>query len=753
MASKTIPDLPELATPDLDNTYFPVDNGTQTFKVKLGALYKNPVLYSPTFTVDLNGVPAASTNHLCYAEIIHLQNELGDDVYLMDIILDFNIASSTRTSATVHIDGVEFPFRQAALAAKTTGSTVEPYTAMAEEGDDSITVFHPSTTLVLGYSFSGRFVLTAKPAWADAALFRLGDGFRAAGDILRADLDPATPGWVLINDGAGLVSEEQYLATVRGGLGLNAASSNGYVLFTSGNASFVTSIPGTSLSGGIAASKIGNGDVDNPKLSFLNSITSNVQTQLDARLSKAGGTMAGDLILNADPTLALGAATRQYVDAVAAGNKWKDAVRVATTANITLSGAQTIDGVSVVATDRVLVKNQSTPANNGIYVASAGAWTRATDADAFVELNAASVMVLLGTVNANKGFQQTSVLTSLSDAQTWSQSFGAGTYVADESTITLSGQTFSLKNNGVDLAGAKVTGVLAIAKGGTGQTTATAAFAALAPSQAGNAGKAIVTDGTNYSLQNVAGGLLTDQVVTLPTTMVGNTSYQIALTATTASTLPIPTGSMVVETVDVSGNCSDTVQIQVSPNTGYTIRWKAGNITAGNAIGIRRPYGKLKFSIESGSTVWDVEYSTSSVIAPASNLPGSVSYEGSGSFSCFLKLPAGGDLAVGTARWSRVGPMVSLTLPNIEAATTATSLTISDSSLTGINTLPAAIKPTQTQQPIVITREGTVFQSALTQITSAGVFNIYKDGAGNGWSAASSVKGIGTILTIHYSVN
>ena len=98
-------------------------------------------------------------------------------------------------------------------------------------------------------------------------------------------------------------------------------------------------------------------------------------------LALAGGTLTGALTLAADPTTALQAVTKQYVDNAITGLDFKQSVRVTTTANITLSGTQTIDGVALIAGDRVLVKDQTTSNQNGIYVVAAGSWSRASDSD------------------------------------------------------------------------------------------------------------------------------------------------------------------------------------------------------------------------------------------------------------------------------------------------------------------------------------------------------------------------------------
>lgn len=101
-------------------------------------------------------------------------------------------------------------------------------------------------------------------------------------------------------------------------------------------------------------------------------------------------------------------ATRGYVDSVAAGLDPKDSCKVATTANITLSGTQTIDGVSVSAGDRVLVKSQSSSSANGIYICDAGSWSRSTDMAAGSAAAGASMFIEQGTVNGEMGFVCTS---------------------------------------------------------------------------------------------------------------------------------------------------------------------------------------------------------------------------------------------------------------------------------------------------------------------------------------------------------
>lgn len=118
----------------------------------------------------------------------------------------------------------------------------------------------------------------------------------------------------------------------------------------------------------------------------------------------AGLTISGNITINGTPTNSNHAVTKSYVDALVQGLKVKSPVRVATTGNITLSGLQTIDGVTLSAGDRVLVWQQTNAAQNGIYVVSSGAWTRASDLDEGSEFPGASVLVMEGNTYADTVF-------------------------------------------------------------------------------------------------------------------------------------------------------------------------------------------------------------------------------------------------------------------------------------------------------------------------------------------------------------
>lgn len=152
----------------------------------------------------------------------------------------------------------------------------------------------------------------------------------------------------------------------------------------------------------------------------------------------------------ATPTSDADAANKGYVDSVAQGLDVKASVVVATTSNISLSGEFAIDGVDVIAGDRVLVKSQTTNSENGIYVVAVGPWTRSTDADIWNELISAFVFVEKGTTLSDTGWVCTINAggTLGTTAILWAQFSGAGTYTAGTGLTLLGGQ-FSLTNTSV----------------------------------------------------------------------------------------------------------------------------------------------------------------------------------------------------------------------------------------------------------------------------------------------------------------
>ena len=148
--------------------------------------------------------------------------------------------------------------------------------------------------------------------------------------------------------------------------------------------------------------------------------------------------------------------SKEYVDAVKVGLDFKDSVRVASTANVTVSGpGAAIDGVTLSSNDRVLLKDQSTASENGIYVfnGAASALTRATDADSSAEVTSGLfVFVEQGTANADNGFVLTTdgSITVGSTSLTFTQFSGAGQIVAGDA-ITKTGNQLDVNDDNITL--------------------------------------------------------------------------------------------------------------------------------------------------------------------------------------------------------------------------------------------------------------------------------------------------------------
>jgi len=324
--------------------------------------------------------------------------------------------------------------------------------------------------------------------------------------------------------------------------------------------------------------------VTDTEIGYLDGVTSAIQTQIDAKLASttagttyapiASPTFTGTVTLAQAPISDLHAATKLYVDNVVSGLNFHQPVRVATTANITLSGAQTIDGVSVIAGDRVLVKDQTTQTENGLYVAASGAWSRAADADNTPdgELKGGDFcLVIEGTINAGYGYicSNTSAITIGTTNVTYvafnaAKAIAAGTGLTETSPGTLAidtattvdkttAQTLTNKTiNGADNTltvrlASDVSGTLPITNGGTGATTASTAAAALLPAQASNSGKYLTTDGAGALSWGTVSGYLAP---TLGSTSIASGSTVSNVAGLTINSTTIPSSKTLVVTTD-----------------------------------------------------------------------------------------------------------------------------------------------------------------------------------------------------------
>jgi hypothetical protein len=265
------------------------------------------------------------------------------------------------------------------------------------------------------------------------------------------------------------------------------------------------------------------------------------------------------------------AVNKGQLDAAVAGAlstvaDWKQSVRVATTANITLSGAQTIDGVSVIAGDRVLVKNQSTGSQNGIYVAASGAWTRATDADASAEVTTGlTVVVEEGTVAGGHPY----ILTTANPI-----TLGTTALVFTQIS-TVPPDAVSLEISGGSIRRAALTGDITAAAGSN--TTAIAAGVIVDTDINASAAIAIT------KLENLAANSLLGRAANTIGAMAAITA------ASNGQVLRMASGALGFGAIDLSSASSiqgvlPLINLTGGSAIGQVLRYAAGNVPAWGAL-------------------------------------------------------------------------------------------------------------------------------------------------------------------------
>jgi len=381
----------------------------------------------------------------------------------------------------------------------------------------------------------------------------------------------------------------------------------------------------------------------NPQQSGLVITNSTIDSSVIGGITPSLGTFTNIFAttgqVTTSPTSNTDIANKFYVDSIAQGLNPKQAVKCGTTASITLSGLQTIDGYTTLAGDRVLVKNQATSSQNGIYVASASAWTRATDMDVWSEVPGAYTVVLNGSTYANTGWVSNSADTGTINVTpiTFVQFSGTGTYFAGTG-LTLASNTFSITNTGVTAASVgsasktltatvNAQGQLTaladtnIAIGATQITSGTIDTARISGSYTGITGVGTLTVGTwNASTITVSNG--GTGATTLSGYIKGNGTAPLSGQATIPNTDITGLGTMSTQNANnvaiTGGSISGLSSFILTGQTGYVYANGSSAVTSSTTIPTSALSGSFVSTFSAGTTG----------LTPSSNTSGAITLSG-----------------------------------------------------------------------------------------------------------------------------
>jgi hypothetical protein len=524
-------------------------------------------------------------------------------------------ALAAKTSTGIMIQTGNDTYGTATITGPASGITVTNGDGVA--GNPTLALANDLAALE-GLTGTGFAVRSATDTWVQRSLVAPAAGFT----ITDADGVAGNPTFALANDLAALEGLTTIGYMVRTGDGTATTRSLAVVsgdLVITGAADGVS----TDTTFGLATvSQAATGNFVKVTLDTKGRVTGNtavvasdITTLVDGTyVNVSGDTMTGNLSFGSsftatnlvDPTNPQDAATKNYVDNATTGLTWKTAVLNATTANVALTGEQTIDGV-LTSASRILVKNQTDPTQNGIYVTAAGAWARATDANTGVELDSAAVFVQQGTVNADSGWVQTTSPVTIGTSNiVFSQFSGAGAYTGGTG-IDITGNVISARLGagitdlptgeiGADVVANKAIQLTTLLTGG--QLTlvldeASAGDSGLTQSSAGlkiQAGKV-----TNAMLTNSALTLNADSATGSPAVSLGGTlavngnSVQGIVTSVSGSTVVV-----------TASNASSSQKGVASFNTTEFVV-TAGNVALGTVANSNLANSTITFTGTSGS--------------------------------------------------------------------------------------------------------------------------------------------------------